>query len=136
MTLVQTRGAIMADYARSICERLAQADEALRSAVAAADIDALLVGMGEREASLCATEDLVSELDLAGLSAAEHASIIRQMVQALERSQVSQAALESEMFRARRNASRDLNSPAPRFRGPERAGYGLTLTRKVLGQAG
>jgi hypothetical protein len=136
VSIVQTRGSIMAEYARGICERLAQADDALKAAVAAADLDALLVGMGEREASLTATEDLVSELDLSGLSAAEHASIIRQMVQALERSQVAQAALESEMFKARREAARSLNQPMPRPRLMERSGYGLSLSRKVLGQAG
>ncbi len=133
---IQTRGSLMADYARGICERLAEADEALKAAVAAADLDALLVGMGEREASLTATEDLVSELDLSGLSASEHAAIIRQMVQALERSQVAQAALESEMFKARREASRSLNQPMPRPRGLERSGYGLSLSRNAIGQLG
>lgn len=81
--MVQTRGELMADYARGITARLAVADESLRVAVEIGDTAALLVGMAEREASLTATEDLVGELDLAGLSAAEHASIIRLMVQAL-----------------------------------------------------
>jgi hypothetical protein len=58
------------------------------------------------------------------------------MVQALERSQVAQAALESEMFKARREAQRSLNQPMPRPRLMERSGYGLSLSRKVLGQAG
>lgn len=136
MSIVQTRGQIMAEYARGITSRLAAADEALRLAVIAGDTEALLMGMGEREASLTATEDLVGELDLSGLSAAEHAAIIRQMVQALERSQVAQAALEAELFEARRTAARALAQPMPRFRAGERAGYALPLHRSSLRTTG
>jgi len=134
--IVQTRGEIMADYARGITARLAVADESLRVAVEIGDTSALLVGMAEREASLTATEDLVGELDLAGLSAAEHASIIRLMVQALERSQVAQAALEAEMFRARREAARALALPTPRPRLGDRVGYAFEPARKVLRSTG
>jgi len=136
VTLVQTRGQIMAEYAHGITVRLAAADEALRLAVGAGDTEGLLVGMGEREAALTATEDLVGELDLSGLSAAEHASIIRQMVQALERSQVAQAALEAEMFRARREAARALALPMPRLRPTDRAGYALPTAPKLLRSTG
>ena len=132
MSIVQTRGQIMAEYAHAITVRLAAADEALRLAVVAGDTEALLVGMAEREASLTATEDLVGELDLSGLAAAEHASIIRQMVQALERSQVAQAALEAEMFLARREAVRALAIPESRTRPPERAGYAFAGVPKLL----
>lgn len=136
MSIVQTRGEIMAEYAHGITVRLAEADEALRLAVVAADTEALLIGMGEREASLTATEDLVGELDLSGLSAAEHASIIRQMVQALERSQVAQAALEAELFLARREAARALALPVPRSRPTERVGYGFSGVQKLLRSTG
>jgi hypothetical protein len=136
MSTVQTRGEIMAEYARTITGRLAAADEGLRLAVVAGDTEALLVGMGEREASLAATEDLVGELDLSGLSAAEHAAIIRLMVQSLERSQVAQAALEAELFEARRNAARQLAAPMPRFRAGERAGYALPHHRASLRTTG
>lgn len=136
MTVVQTRGEIMAEYARGITGRLAAADEALRLSVLAGDTEALLVGMGEREACLVATEDLVGELDLSGLSAAEHAAIIRQMVQALERSQVAQAALEAELFEARRNAARKLAEPMPRMRPADRSGYSLPLHRGSLRTTG
>ncbi len=136
MSLVQTRGQIMAEYARGITARLAEADESLRLAVQLADTGALLIGMAEREAALAATEDLVGELDLSGLSAAEHASIIRQMVQALERSQVAQAALEAELFVARRAAARALAEPMPELRPGDRPGYGLTGPRLVLRSTG
>lgn len=136
MSIVQTRGQIMAEYAHAITVRLADADEALRLAVVAGDTEALLVGMGEREASLTATEELVGELDLSGLSAAEHASIIRQMVQALERSQVAQAALEAEMFLARREAARALAIPVSRTRPMERAGYAFAGMQKRLRSTG
>ena len=124
MNIVQTRGVLMADYARGISERLSNADRALRQAVVDGDTQALLIGMAEREASLAATEDLVSELDLSGLSAVEHAAIIRLMVQALERSQVAQAALEAEMFRA----DRLLDSRPPEAHPVHR----LTLTLKSV----
>lgn len=136
MSLVQTRGQLMAEYARGIIVRLAAADESLRLAVQNADTGALLIGMAEREASLAATEDLVGELDLSGLSAAEHASIIRQMVQALERSQVAQAALEAELFVARRAAARALDEPMPELRQGERQGYGLTGPRFLIRSTG
>ncbi|MBL8995762.1 MAG: hypothetical protein KJZ74_12370 [Gemmatimonadales bacterium] len=136
MSLVQTRGALMTEYARGICARLANADQALRESVAAGDSAALLVGMAEREASLAATEDLVGELDLSGLSAAEHAAIIRLMVQALERSQVAQAALEAELFRARRAVVRALSEPAARAGAVDRSGYSLQVPRKVLRSTG
>jgi hypothetical protein len=136
MSIVQTRGQIMVQYASGITARLAAADESLRLAVQQADTGALLIGMAEREASLAATEDLVGELDLSGLSAAEHASIIRQMVQALERSQVAQAALEAELFVARRNAARALAEPMSTPRSGERPGYGLAGPRLVLRSTG
>ena len=136
MNMMQTRGEIMAEYALGITVRLADADTALRLAVIAGDTEGLLVGMGEREASLTATEDLVGELDLSGLSAAEHASIIRQMVQALERSQVAQAALEAEMFKARREAARALALPVPHAPSVERSGYGFATARALLRSTG
>lgn len=136
MNIVQTRGALMADYARGISERLSNADRALRQAVVDGDTQALLIGMAEREASLAATEDLVSELDLPGLSAAEHAAIIRLMVQALERSQVAQAALEAEMFRARRKLARALSTPEPLVRTTERTGYAIPVPRKLIRSTG
>ncbi len=136
MTIVQTRGQIMTEYAHAITVRLAAADEALRLAVITGDTEALLVGMAEREASLTATEDLVGELDLSSLSAAEHASIIRSMVQALERSQVAQAALEAEMLMARREAARALTVPISRTRPTERAGYAFAGVQKRLRSTG
>jgi hypothetical protein len=136
MSIVQTRGQIMVEYASGITARLAAADESLRLAVQQADTGALLIGMAEREASLAATEDLVGELDLSGLSAAEHASIIRQMVQALERSQVAQAALEAELFVARRNAARALAEPMSVPRSGDRPGYGFAGPRVVLRSTG
>lgn len=136
MSIVQTRGQIMAEYAHAIAVRLADADEALRQAVVAGDTEALLIGMGEREASLTATEDLIGELDVLSLSAAEHASIIRQMVQALERSQVAQAALEAEMFLARREAARAPAIPVSRTRTMERVGYAFAGVQKPLRSTG
>ncbi len=136
MNIVQTRGQIMAEYADGITSRLAGADEELRMAVMVGDTEALLVGMAEREASLSATEDLVGELDLAGLSSAEHAAIIRRMVQALERSQVAQAALEAEMFAARRAAAGALASSNRRPPLLEQDGYARPVARKVLCSAG
>lgn len=138
MTQPMTRGAIMTEYARKITNRLADADASLRDAVATGDTNALMIGMAEREASLVATEDLVGELDLAGLAAAEHAAIIRLMVQALERSQVAQAALEAEMFSARREIIRALAvEPAPLPRGvPERSGYAFPPLRRGLRSTG
>lgn len=136
MSTVLTRGEIMAEYALGITQRLATADDALRLAVVAGDTEALLVGMAEREASLTATEDLVGELDLAGLSAAEHASIIRRMVQALERSQVAQAALEAELFVARREAARELALPVRRFRPADVAGYRAQVPKRLLRSTG
>lgn len=136
MSIVQTRGQLMADYASGITSRLSAADESLRLAVIAGDTESLLQGMGEREAALTATEDLVGELSLAGLSAAEHAAIIRLMVQALERSQVAQAALEAELFRARREASRALAQPMPQFRPGERAAYAIPGRRPSLRTTG
>jgi hypothetical protein len=130
MSIVQTRGQIMVEYASGITARLAAADESLRLAVQQADTGALLIGMAER------TEDLVGELDLSGLSAAEHASIIRRMVQALERSQVAQAALEAELFVARRNAARALAEPMSAPRPGDRPGYGLAGPRLVLRSTG
>lgn len=136
MSTVLTRGEIMSEYALGITHRLASADDALRLAVVAGDTEALLVGMAEREASLTATEDLVGELDLAGLSAAEHASIIRQMVQALERSQVAQAALEAELFVARREAARALALPVRRFRPADVTGYAAQTPKRLLRSTG
>lgn len=136
MNIVQTRGQIMAEYAEGITSRLAGADEELRLAVLVGDTEALLVGMAEREASLSATEDLVGELDLAGLSAAEHAAIIRRMVQALERSQVAQAALEAEMFAARRAAAGALARSNRRPPLLEHAGYARPVARTVLCSTG
>ena len=136
MNIVQTRGVLIADYARGISERLSNADRALRQAVVDGDTQALLIGMAEREASLAATEDLVSELDLSGLSAVEHAAIIRLMVQALERSQVAQAALEAEMFRARRKLARALSTPEPLVRTTERTGYAIPVPRKLIRSTG
>lgn len=136
MNMVQTRGQLMADYAHGITTRLAAADEALRLAVLTGDTESLLQGMGEREAALGATEDLVGELALSGLSAAEHAAIIRLMVQALERSQVAQAALEAELFRARREAARALAVPMPHFRAGERAAYAVPGRRLSLRTTG
>ena len=136
MNIVQTRGALIADYARGISERLSNADRSLRQAVVDGDTQALLIGMAEREASLAATEDLVSELDLPGLSAAEHAAIIRLMVRALERSQVAQAALEAEMFRARRKLARALSTPEPLVRTTERTGYAIPVPRKLIRSTG
>ncbi len=138
MTQPQTRGQIMTEYAKGITARLAAADASLRDAVRLGDTDALLQGMAEREAALTATEDLVGELDLSGLAAAEHAAIIRLMVQALERSQVAQAALEAEMFTARREVIRELAAqPALRPRqAPERSGYVFQPFRRGLRQTG
>lgn len=136
MSIVQTRGVLMAEYARGISDRLATADKSLRETVAVGDTAGLLVGMAEREASLAATEDLVGELDLAGLSAAEHASIIRVMVQALERSQVAQAALEAELFRARRKVVQALAIPAHRLGPIEQSGYAHRYPKKVLRSTG
>ena len=107
-----------------------------RQSIGASMAAALLVGMAEREASLSATEELVGELDLAGLSAAEHASIIRQMVQALERSQVAQAALEAELFVARREAARALALPMRRARAAEFAGYAVPTPKRLLRSTG
>ncbi len=138
MTQPQTRGMIMAEYARSIADRLAFADESLRLAVREGDTGALLIGMAEREAALAASEDLVGELDLAGLSAAEHASIIRTMVQSLERSQVGQAALEAELFESRRQVLRELGEPARRAMQPAavRGAYGTAVPGKGLRRTG
>ena len=136
MNIVQTRGQLMAEYAEGITSRLAGADEALRLAVMLGDTESLLVGMAEREASLSATEDLVGELDLAGLSAAEHAAIIRRMVQALERSQVAQAALEAEMFAARRSAAGALARSNRRPPLLDPTGYARPVARKVLCSTG
>lgn len=139
MSTFQTRAQIMTEYATGITGRLAAADALLRQAVAAGDTDALLAGMAEREAALAATEELVGELDLAGLAAAEHAAIIRQMVQALERSQVAQAALEAEMFTARRRVIRELAAPGDEPRTgplPQRSGYALPPYRRGLRSTG
>ncbi|MBX7120439.1 MAG: hypothetical protein K1X31_15710 [Gemmatimonadaceae bacterium] len=143
-SLARTRGEIMAEYAAGIARRLGEADASLRLAVEQGDTGALMVGMAEREAALAATEDLVGELDLAGLSAQEHAAIIRTMVQSLERSQVAQAALEAELFQARRQVLRELEGPARRDAGlpmaapgaGARSGYGFRPLKKVLGSTG
>lgn len=139
MTESRTRGNIMAEYARTIGERLAEADTSLRVAVVSGDSGSLLIGMAEREAALAATEELVGELDLAGLSSAEHAAIIRSMVQSLERSQVAQAALEAELFNARRDVLRELGAPArPDVVGTpfRQGGYTLQAPRKGLRSTG